>query len=92
MSSPTEPTAAAERNTLSSLHHPSREPEEVHPLSRKPSITGKKAHGFRAGVGLENVARRTLGIIMLLATVLLWTTSNFLASVGQAPPLEEILG
>ncbi|KIN04990.1 hypothetical protein OIDMADRAFT_39431 [Oidiodendron maius Zn] len=36
--------------------------------------------GFRAGVGLENVARRTLGIFLLSVTVFLWTASNFLAS------------
>lgn len=82
MSSSTEPTVAAERNTRSSLSHHSRDPDQAPSISRKPSITGKKGHGFRAGVGLENVARRTLGIIMLLATVLLWTASNFLASVG----------
>ena len=39
--------------------------------------------GFRAAVGLDNVARRTLGIFLLLVTVFLWTTSNFLASVGS---------
>lgn len=60
--------------------------QEALPLSRKASTTGKKGHGFRAGVGLKNVARRTLGIIMLLTTVLLWTTSNFLASVSQRVP------
>ncbi|RFU34911.1 hypothetical protein B7463_g1418, partial [Scytalidium lignicola] len=36
--------------------------------------------GFRAGVGLGNVARRTLGIFLLLVTVMLWTGSNFLSS------------
>lgn len=30
-----------------------------------------------------SLARHTLGIIFLLITVVLWTTSNFLASVGQ---------
>ncbi|KAI1001487.1 hypothetical protein K3495_g6713 [Podosphaera aphanis] len=30
--------------------------------------------------GIKNVARRTLGIFLLLLTVLLWTSSNFLAS------------
>lgn len=39
-----------------------------------------KARGFKASVGLENVARRTLGIFLLLVTVFLWTASNFLAS------------
>ena len=41
----------------------------------------KGVRGFRAGIGLRNVARRTLGIILLLVTVVLWTGSNFLASV-----------
>ncbi|KAI6245673.1 hypothetical protein HI914_05927 [Erysiphe necator] len=39
-----------------------------------------KISSFRAGVGLKNVARRTLGIILLIATLILWTSSNFLAS------------
>lgn len=41
-----------------------------------------KHQGFRAGIGLHNVARRTLGILLLLVTVFLWTSSNFLASVS----------
>ncbi len=41
-----------------------------------------KPRGFRAGVGLGNIARRTLGIFLLLVTVVLWTSSNFLASVS----------
>ncbi|UKZ93806.1 uncharacterized protein TrAFT101_008714 [Trichoderma asperellum] len=36
--------------------------------------------GFREGLGLGGVARRTLGICFLLTTVFLWTLSNFLAS------------
>ncbi|TRX95414.1 hypothetical protein FHL15_003745 [Xylaria flabelliformis] len=32
------------------------------------------------GVGVWHLARRTLGIALLLVTVFLWTTSNFLAS------------
>lgn len=46
--------------------------------------SGRSVRGFRAGVGLKNVARRTLGIILLLATVVLWTGSNFLASVSYS--------
>ncbi|KAJ4863849.1 eamA-like transporter family domain-containing protein [Trichoderma breve] len=38
------------------------------------------AVGFREGLGLAGVARRTLGICFLLLTVFLWTLSNFLAS------------
>lgn len=41
-----------------------------------------KNMGFRAGMGLENVARRTLGMVLLGVTVMLWTSSNFLASVS----------
>ncbi|RDW94925.1 vacuolar membrane protein [Coleophoma crateriformis] len=48
--------------------------------SASPVRSSKSPSGFRAGVGLENVARRTLGIILLLVTVFLWTASNFLAS------------
>lgn len=44
--------------------------------------TSIKNMGFRAGVGLENVARRTLGMVLLGVTVMLWTSSNFLASVS----------
>ncbi|KAL6878951.1 hypothetical protein J3F83DRAFT_711715 [Trichoderma novae-zelandiae] len=36
--------------------------------------------GFREGLGLAGIARRTLGISFLLLTVFLWTLSNFLAS------------
>ncbi|QPG97226.1 hypothetical protein C2857_005988 [Epichloe festucae Fl1] len=39
-----------------------------------------KPIGLLAGLGLGGVARRTLGICLLLVTVLLWTLSNFLAS------------
>lgn len=49
--------------------------------SRSSSRAKLKVHGFRARIGLENVARRTLGIVLLLATVVLFTASNFLASV-----------
>ncbi|KAK3325660.1 hypothetical protein B0H66DRAFT_133837 [Apodospora peruviana] len=36
--------------------------------------------GLRARFGLQSVGRRTLGIVLLLFTVFLWTVSNFLAS------------
>lgn len=45
------------------------------------SVRSSKIRGFRATVGLQKVARRTLGIFLLLVTVFLWTASNFLASV-----------
>ncbi|CAG8960209.1 hypothetical protein HYFRA_00012726 [Hymenoscyphus fraxineus] len=44
------------------------------------SLKLRSRGGFKKSVGLENVARRTLGIALLLATVFLWTSSNFLAS------------
>lgn len=37
-------------------------------------------HALTARLGLGGVARRTLGITLLLVTVFLWTLSNFLAS------------
>ncbi|KAH6680670.1 hypothetical protein B0J14DRAFT_470291 [Halenospora varia] len=57
---------------------PSLQREMSHTGSNTNSLKG--GGGFRGSVGLENVARRTLGIILLLVTVLLWTASNFLAS------------
>ncbi|WYZ38912.1 hypothetical protein EsH8_III_000826 [Colletotrichum jinshuiense] len=39
-----------------------------------------RSAGWQAKMGLAGVARRTLGISLLLVTVLLWTVSNFLAS------------
>ncbi len=39
--------------------------------------------GFRASIGLANVTRRALGIGLLMVTVVLWTTSSFLASVRR---------
>jgi solute carrier family 35, member F5 len=41
---------------------------------------GKGGGGLLASLGLGGFARRTLGIILLLVTVFLWTASNFLAS------------
>lgn len=52
-------------------------------VSMASSLQPVKPDGFRAGMGLQNMARRTLGIILLLLTVFLWTASNFLASVSQ---------
>lgn len=40
--------------------------------------------GVRAKLGLGGVARRTLGIALLLIVVFLWTLSNFLASVSTS--------
>jgi len=42
---------------------------------------------LRAQFGLQGVARRTLGIALLLVVVFLWTLSNFLASVSIASDL-----
>ncbi|PMD41427.1 hypothetical protein L207DRAFT_324526 [Hyaloscypha variabilis F] len=60
---------------------PQRRSSEQHDrLSRSSSRSAVKPRGFRAGMGLQNVARRTLGIFLLFVTVFLWTSSNFLAS------------
>ncbi|KAH6845451.1 hypothetical protein B0I37DRAFT_380162 [Chaetomium sp. MPI-CAGE-AT-0009] len=59
------------------------------PSSRSPSTartsdsrttTASKGSNIREKLGLGGVARRTLGIGLLLVVVFLWTTSNFLAS------------
>jgi len=68
-------TVADEVMPVADTHHTRRSDS-----SSRPS---RGVRGFRAGVGLENVARRTLGIILLLVTVVLWTGSNFLASVSD---------
>jgi solute carrier family 35, member F5 len=46
------------------------------------STHSKSGRGWRTKMGLGGVARRTLGIMLLLVTVFLWTASNFLASVS----------
>jgi len=48
--------------------------------SRSSSRSNLKPMGFKAGLGLDMIARRTLGIVLILVTVFLWTSSNFLAS------------
>ncbi|KFX87891.1 hypothetical protein O988_09240 [Pseudogymnoascus sp. VKM F-3808] len=53
---------------------------EDHSQRSLPEEPNPKVSGFRASTGLQNVARRTLGITLLLITVILWTVSNFLAS------------
>jgi hypothetical protein len=54
---------------------------ELHRSSSSSRAIGKQQR-FRAGLGVRGVARRTLGIFLLLVTVVLWTGSNFLASVS----------
>ena len=60
-------------------------------LSRSPSsaamtsdsrTTAGGSRNIREKLGLGGVARRTLGIGMLLIVVFLWTLSNFMASVS----------
>ncbi|KAI9733200.1 MAG: hypothetical protein M1818_007318 [Claussenomyces sp. TS43310] len=53
---------------------------EAHRRSASSTRPPKGNQGFRASIGLGGMARRTLGILLLLATVFLWTASNFLAS------------
>jgi hypothetical protein len=59
-------------------------PDEGHDhISMASSQSLKHRGGFKKGLGLENVARRSLGLFMLTITVFLWTSSNFLASVSN---------
>ncbi|KAJ2906627.1 vacuolar membrane protein [Zalerion maritima] len=51
------------------------------PSEQRSGMNGKKAPGgIMSKLGLGGVARRTLGITLLMFTVFLWTASNFLAS------------
>jgi len=61
--------------SVADTHHTRRSGSSCRP--------GRGVRRFRAGIRLGNVARRTLGIILLLVTVVLWTGSNFLASVSD---------
>jgi len=49
-------------------------------VARTMSKAGSDTSSLRARFGLLGIARRTLGISLLLFTVLMWTVSNFLAS------------
>ncbi len=54
----------------------------VRTRSRSPSPPPLLKKGILANFGLAGVARRTIGICLLLIVVFLWTISNFLASVS----------
>ncbi|KAG6096299.1 hypothetical protein E4U31_005527 [Claviceps sp. LM219 group G6] len=53
--------------------------ESTAPIHAQTPLPVKRT-GLLASLGLGGVARRTLGICLLLVTVFLWTLSNFLAS------------
>ena len=63
-----EHSQAVRRSTDSSWSQRSRTGSDKTPPPQQNSLTG--------------VWRHTIGIVLLLATVILWTASNFLASVG----------
>jgi hypothetical protein len=63
---------------------PSRNSSISHFRPRSTTST-KGSSSLRARLGLLGVARRTLGILLLLFTVFMWTLSNFLASVSFPP-------
>lgn len=53
-----------------------------------------KNGGLLANLGLGGVARRTIGMCLLLLVVFLWTLSNFLASVrkhGKEPSVPNLM-
>lgn len=64
--------------------------ESTAPIHAQTPLPVKRT-GLLASLGLGGVARRTLGICLLLVTVFLWTLSNFLASVSYSPkhPVQE---
>ena len=65
-----------------SSEHRDRGSMASHRASMASSRSALQPRGFRAGVGMQNLSRRLLGLILLLVTVFLWTGSNFLASVS----------
>ncbi|KAL0944034.1 vacuolar membrane protein [Colletotrichum truncatum] len=68
------------RNPRRSFSSADRLSASVASTNRSRSTVRSRASGLQAKLGLAGVARRTLGISLLLVTVLLWTVSNFLAS------------
>ncbi|KAK0752377.1 hypothetical protein B0T18DRAFT_318523 [Schizothecium vesticola] len=71
------PVAAVDEDDTAPL--PSRNSSTSHFRPRSTTST-KGPSSLRARLGLLGVARRTLGILLLLFTVFMWTLSNFLAS------------
>jgi hypothetical protein len=59
-------------------------PRILHPSSSRSRMSISKGKEEKRTLG--GLARRTLGIILLLSTVFLWTVSNFLASVRSNSP------
>ncbi|KAJ4420453.1 hypothetical protein N0V82_004330 [Gnomoniopsis sp. IMI 355080] len=81
----TTPSAAAapipRRRSLSVSSHTAQTHLSASVTSiRSTATTATGIHALTARLGFGGVARRTLGIALLLVTVCLWTTSNFLAS------------
>lgn len=52
-----------------------------HETRSLPASPAMQPQSMASSLGIAGLARRTLGIILLLITVFLWTLSNFLASV-----------
>jgi solute carrier family 35, member F5 len=88
---PTEPVMPAEL-APGEAHHPATRQRSqsgdaqflASSMSRSSSPSPSGA-SLRSKFGMLGVARRTLGIFLLLVTVFLWTVSNFLASVSFEP-------
>lgn len=90
MASQDQPASMPGRADTYEAEHFSDRASEEHLQRSVPEESKPKASGFRASAGLQNVARRTLGIILLLVTVVLWTVSNFLASVSGSARLQRL--
>lgn len=83
LSDPNPGTSGRESSDDLELHH-----------SRSSSVSGRQLerdeHQTKPTSGVGGLARHTLGLILLLFVVFLWTTSNFLGSVSRrAPQLES---
>jgi solute carrier family 35 protein F5 len=63
-----------------------RSPSSDRAIDSRSAAASSSGGNIRERLGLAGVARRTLGIALLLVVVFLWTLSNFLASVRVNPP------
>ena len=81
LSEPVPPSLSLPSDDLS-FHDAPPSPWKVPPVGGIGSGIG--GSGAKRKLAAWGLARRTLGICLLLVTVLLWTVSNFLASVSSS--------
>ena len=82
------PPREPRRSLSSSPRSPTSPPARLSFSSRRSSQRGADhGLGISSKLLMGGMARKTLGILLLLVTVVLWTASSFLASVSGAQRL-----